>query len=193
MAIRHSVVSHPFTINFVQIKAAQLCRRSDFSRSDNDDLRQEMLLYVWKKAHLFDPARGNIEAFVTTAIKSWVAMELRHRSRLKRCGDYQTVSIEGTTIECDGDTETLCAVLREADLHRHTQQDGLSSIDLIDLQDAVEHAFMMLSPHERDLLTHIAEHGVSSTARKRHVSRRQIEKAVVQMRVRFEDAGLGDG
>lgn len=190
MAIRHDVVSHPFTVGFVQIKAAQLCRRSDFSRSDDDDLRQEMLLYVWKKAHLFDPARGNIEAFVTTAIKSWVAMELRRRFRLKRCGDYKAVSLKGTMIECHGDIETLGAVLREADLHRRTQQARPSSIDLIDLQDAVRHAFTMLSPHERELLIHVAEHDVSSAARKRHVSRRQIEKAVTQMRARFEDAGL---
>ena len=191
MAIAHDVVTHPFTINFIQIKAAQLCRRTDVSRSDRDDMQQDMLLYLWKKAHLFDPARGTIEAFVTTAVNSWVGMELRRRDRQKRREDYRAISLEGTTIECEGDTETLDALLSDADLHRRTQQSGHSPIELIDLRDALRCALSKLSKREHSLLVHVAEHGVASAARKHHVSRRQIENALARMRSRFEDAGLG--
>ena len=191
MTVRHAVVTHPFTINFVQIKARQLCRRSDFSRSDDAELQQGMLLYLWKKAHLFDPARGNIEAFVTTALKSWVGMELRRRARLKRRCDYQAVSLERTTIECGGDMDTLQSVISQADLQRRTQQSGRSAIDMIDLREAIIHGMSRLSARERALLLHVAEHGVASAARKRRVQRRKIDEAIAQMRSRFEDAGLG--
>lgn len=191
MTVRHAVVTHPFTINFIQIKAGQLCRRSDFSRSDSEELQQGMLLYLWKKAHLFDPARGNIEAFVTNALTSWVGMELRRRARFKRRCDYQAVSVERTTIECDGDMDTLQSVIREADLQRRTQQSGLSSIDMIDLREAIAQGMSRLSARERALLLHVAEHGVASAARKGRVQRRKIDEAIAAMRSRFEDAGLG--
>ena len=193
MAIRHDIVTHAFTINLVRIKAAQLCRRTDFSRSDDDEVQQEMRLYLWKKAHLYDRARGSIEAFVTTAINSCVGMELRRRDRHKRRHEYRALSLERTPIKNDGDATALGAVLREADLHRRTRTNPPDPIEQIDLRDAIAHAVSKLTPRERTLLAHVAEHGVASAARSRHVSRRQIENSLTRMRARFEDAELGDG
>jgi hypothetical protein len=48
-----------------------------------------MRLYLLEKAHLFDPVRGNLEAFVTNAINTWVGMELRYRERDKRRESYK--------------------------------------------------------------------------------------------------------
>ncbi len=191
MAERYDVVSNPFTITLIRIKAAQLCRRSDFSRSDRDDLQQEMELYLLRKAHLFDSERGNIEAFVITSINSWVGMTLRFRARDKRRPGLYAVSLEGTEIENDGDTVSLAGILSQADHERRSQRSGLSPSELLDLQDAIQCAFSALSLDEQQLLTHVSEHGVASAARKRHVSRRQIDNAIARMRVRFENAGLG--
>jgi len=191
MAERHDVVSNPYTATLIRIKARQLCRRTDFSKSDFDDLRQEMLIYLLEKAHLFDPIRGNIEAFVTTVIKSWVGMELRRRDRLKRRAGHHASSLERTPIESDGDATTLGAVLRDSDLHRRTHANRADPIEQIDLGEAVARAVGNLTPNERSLLAHVAEHGVASTARERRVSRRQINNAIARMRARFEDAGLG--
>lgn len=191
MASSHDVVSHPFTITLIKIKARQLCRRSDFSRSDYDDLRHDMHVYLLQKSHLFDPARGTIEAFVTNALNTWVAMELRYRRRSKRHGGYRAVSLDDLTVENDGDTTTLGAVLGEADGHRRTQAAPLSTIEQFDLREAIAHAMGKLEPDERVLLIHVVKHGVASAARKRGVSRRQIHNAIARMRGRFEDAGLG--
>lgn len=199
MAESHRIVSESFTRTLIKIKAAQLCRRSDFSRSDYDDLRQGMLVYLLEKAHLFDPARGSLEAFVTNALNSWVKMELRFRSRMKRRGDLDAVSLEDTAVEFNGDADSLDAIVGEADQQRRTRSVPMSPIDLIDLGDAVRHALAQLSEEDQDLLRHVAKHGVAATAREwsrrrgADVSRRRIENAVARMRQRFEDAGLGEG
>lgn len=193
MANSQTIVSHPFTDTFIRIKARQLCRRTDYSRSDFDDLQQGMRLYLLEKAHLYDPSRGTIEAFVTNAVNAWVGMDLRRRGRLKRNNGSPTISLEGTTVECEGDTVELGSVLGEDDLLRRTSGGGISEIDKIDMRDAVAHALTTLTDDERDLLRHVVDHGVASAARQRGVSRRQIENALAQMRGRFEDAGFGDG
>jgi DNA-directed RNA polymerase specialized sigma24 family protein len=191
MAERHDIVSDPFTDTLISIKARQLCRRSDFSRSDYDDICQSMRLYLLEKAHLFDPARGNLEAFVTKAINTWVGMELRHRERDKRRESFKAVSLESTPVECDGDITTLGAVLLEEDGRRRTQTYPLPSVEQLELREAVEHAMQNVQPEDRAVLIHAAEHGVASAARAFSRSRRQVLNAMARARVHFEKAGLG--
>eukprot|EP00392_Amoebophrya_sp_AT5.2_P018997 g19681.t1 len=161
----NQIVSDPFTATLIRIKAAQLCRRTDFSWSDRDDLTQQMLLYLLEKAHLFDPARGNIEAFVTNAIDSWVAMELRFRGRHKRRGDYEAISLEGTLVECDGDAVPLRTVLGPADQQRRRQSAPACQFDTAETAEAVAAVMATLDPKDRDLLRLVAEHGKAAAAR----------------------------
>ncbi|MCK6485433.1 MAG: hypothetical protein L6R00_15000 [Phycisphaerae bacterium] len=191
MAESHDIVSDPFTVTLIRIKARQLCRRSDFSRSDYDDIRQSMRLYLLEKAHRFDPARGNLEAFVTNAINTWVGMELRHRGRGKRRNSFKAVSLERTPVVCDGDITTLGAVLLEEDGRRRTQSYPLHSAEQFELREALQHAMQNVQPEDRAILTHAAEHGVASAARAFSRSRRQVLNALARARVHFEKAGLG--
>ena len=191
MADRHDVVSDPFTVTLIRIKARQLCRRSDFSRSDYDDLRQDMRLYLLEKAHLFDPVRGNIEAFVTNAVRTWVAMRLRYRKRHKRSESYKAVSLERTTVECDGDITTLGAVLLEEDGRRLTRTYPISAVEHFELREAIEHAMRGLEPDDRALLIQVAARGITSTAKSLGVSWRQVDNAMTRIRALFEKAGLG--
>jgi len=194
--IYDQLIFHPFTQEHIRIKARQLCRRSDFSKSDFPDLKQEMLLYLWSKAHLFDPTRGTIEAFVTETTKSCIAMILRRRDRMIRRGDIDAISLEGTLIEHDGVTDMLKSVLDEADFTRRTQQERRNPIDLYLLQESVRQTFRTLTPDQQDLLVHIVEHSLSSASREwtrreqRRVTRHEIEKRVLLIRSRFKDAGL---
>ncbi|MBL9121356.1 MAG: hypothetical protein JNL80_15720 [Phycisphaerae bacterium] len=198
MASRHDVVSNPFTAKFIRLKAAKLCRRADFSRSDREDIEQGMYGYLLEKAHLYDPKRGNVEAFVTHLVTTWIRMELRFRGRSRRIGRITTISIERTVVELDGDTQSLTGVLAHADQERRTGRHLPCPIEHLEIADAVRHAFAQLGSDEQRLLRFVSEHGVAAAAREwsrrngRTVSRTWIEVRVRRMRARFEDAGLGD-
>jgi len=191
MLSRQDVVSNSFTITFIRIKARQLCRRADFSQSDYDDLRQNMRLYLIEKTHLFDSARGNLEAFVTNCINTWVAMRLRHRNRDKRRESYKAVSLERTAVECDGDITTLGKVLLEEDGRRLTQTCPISAVERFELSDAIEFAMQNLEPEDQALLIQVAEHGVTGAAKSLGVSWRQVDNAMKRIRDLFKKAGLG--
>jgi len=191
MAESHCVVSDPFTVTFIRIKAKQLCRRTDVSRSDLEDLQQEMRQYLLEKAHLFDPERGNVEAFVTNAINTWAALYLRRQDREKRRDTYRAASLERTSVECDGDLRPLGETILEEEGHRHLQTEFRSDIEQFELREDVQHVLAGLSQDDRDLLAHVAEHGMRSAARARGTSYRQIRKAMKRIRAVFEKAGLG--
>ena len=197
MADRHTVVSDPFTAKLIRIKAAQLCRRSDFSRSDYDDLRQGMVAYLIEKAHFFDPDRGNIESFVTTAINTFVRMELRFRSQEKRSGNLVAVSLEQTEVGGRDRATALRDAAGERDGCRRTATVTPDAFESVDLTDAVGHAMSRLRAEDRDLVEHVAQHGWSSASREwtrrmgRPICRRWIERRLASLRSAFEDAGLG--
>jgi len=191
MASSHIIVSDPFTVTFIRAKARQLCRRSDFSRSDYDELRQGMRLYLLEKAHLFDPERGNLEAFVTHTIKTWVAMQLRYRNCPKRGESFTADSLERTTVEHEGQLTSLGDVLLQDDGRRLTQAYPRSPIEQFELRDALAHVMAKLDPEDRALLASVAEIGLKPTARKLGVSRRQVTNALNRIRQECEKAGLG--
>jgi len=191
MSIRSTIVSHPFTSELIRRKAQQLCRRSDFSRSDEDDLRQDMITYLWTKARLYDTARGSIEAFVTTAVGSWVGMELRRRRAGKRCNGYKTISLEGTLVECDGELDSLADMLGDADGQRRNEIEAKDLIDEIEIREAFRRVSASLSARERALLRDVIDHGVACAARLRRVSRRQIDRALAAIRERLTGKRAG--
>jgi len=150
-----------------------------------------MRLYLFQKAHLFDPTRGNIEAFVTNALKTWVAMELRYRKRGKRSESYRAVSLEGTPVECEGDVTCLGAVLLEEDGSRRLQVQTISPTEQFELREAINHVMVNLAPQDRELITSVVANGITATARALGVSWRQVANAMARIRCEFEKAGLG--
>ncbi|QDU71066.1 sigma-70 family RNA polymerase sigma factor [Mucisphaera calidilacus] len=191
MASSHDIVSDPFTVTFIRVKAGQLIKRSDFTSSDFEDLQQDMRLYLLEKAHLFDPDRGNLESFVTKAVNSCVGMILRRQDRLKRREEKKAVSLEGTMVEHEHEITALGDVLLEDDGQRRTRACPKSGIEHFELNEAVEHVMNKLDPDDRDLLLSISEHGLKETARRRGVSWRQITNTRDRLRKEFEKAGLG--
>jgi len=191
MASSHDVVSNPYAQSLIRIKARQLCRRADFSRSDLEDLHQEMKMYLLKVGHLFDPSRARMETFIARAINSCIAMILRDRRRDKRRIDVEHVSLEGTELPGDNGTFSLWAQLSTDDLSRRTGQSPVDPVDAIDSQDAFTWAMDQLSADDREIAALVMERGKAGAARERGVSRRQIDNALQRMRRHFEDAGLG--
>src|SRR5690606_1980013 len=118
-----------FTTTFIQIKARQLARRSDFSRSDADDLQQDMLLHLLEVADQYDSARGNVEAFVTHVIKTWITQHLRDRMALKRGGGHRQASLDETFPGSDGQATTRASFISQANAKRHLQVSETSSFE----------------------------------------------------------------
>lgn len=190
MASSHDIAFHPFTANAIRIRARRLCRRSDVSRSDIVDIEQDLRCYLLEKSHLFDPDRATLEAFVTNVVNTWMQMRLRHQYRHKRKGAKKAISLQNTYVECDGEITSLGNVLTDADGRRITRTEPMPASEQFELREAIGHVMTTLDPDDRALLEHVVEHGATSAARQRNVSRRQILNALARLRRNFEKSGL---
>lgn len=80
------------TIIAFRLKKLLLCGR--LRRSDQDDLRQDLLLAVRLKIGMFDPGRAALATFISRVVDSAILMHLRDRGRLKRAAGYTAVSLD---------------------------------------------------------------------------------------------------
>lgn len=170
----------------IRQKARQLCRRSGFSRSDEEDLAQELTLRLLQKEHLYDPARGaTLETFADRVISSAVKMILRDRRRLKRAASITALSLDSTAVLDDGKPALLCQIVSDADRARITLSERHTddSADILALLNS-------LPAPLADLARRLTQGSVASAARELRVSRHQVYALIAQLRQHCEQAGL---
>jgi hypothetical protein len=184
MTSRSDIVSHPFTADLIRRKAMFLSRSAGFARAEEEDLRQEMRLFLLTKADLFDPSRGSIEAFATSVVTSWVGMEVRRRRSAKRRAAARTLSLDAYP---PGDRKlrgALGARLIEADGGRRSGTSPRQPAEEAAIREEAMLVDALLTPDERMLLRDVAELGVTGAARKRRVSRWRLLPRLEAIRAR---------
>jgi len=173
----------------IRIKARQLLRHRGFSRSDLDDLVQELTLRLWRQVTRFDPTRASFHTYAAHVLDSCAATIVRERRRLKRAAGLQTQSVDSTLINRGAQTLPLADLLSEADLYR--RRGGSSPRERQRWTD-LSQAVAGLPPELRDLCRRLMSATPTSVARDLGVTRRQVRNAIALIRRHLEKAGLED-
>ena len=175
----------------IRVKARQLAKRSEFRRSDEDDLQQELWLALLKKAHRFDSHRGSSNTFVDRVLNNAAGMMVRHPYRKKRAPEQKAISIERFKIsDADGTKDRLENFLSNADLSRRTGANDRDEYVCYDDAKAISHALSEMPEEMRDVCRHMMGGSISAAARDLGMSRRRIREALQSARPYFEQAGF---
>jgi RNA polymerase sigma factor (sigma-70 family) len=193
-ATRHEVYSD-YARSLIRQKARQLSRRGDFSRSDEEDIAQELTLHLLSQAERFDASRASLKTFVTHVVNSCVAMILRERWRQKRVpkNDAEIQSLEVTVDVRDEPPVALWDVISPADVERRTGGRSRSNSDVHDEAEAVAQVLRGLPDEDLDICERLKVGSQSSVARDLDISRQKLRRLISNMREHFEQAGLGRG
>jgi RNA polymerase sigma factor (sigma-70 family) len=187
----HAALSTEYVQTLIRIKARQLIRHPGFSRSDQEDLEQELRGHVLKQAHHFDPSLVCVNTFIARVVDSAVAMILRDRRRKKRAAGHRLQSLEGTTLLNEGEEKTLLDVLVDEDLHRRHGVHGAGDEERGDVSADTAAVLSRLAPDPREIAHLLMEGAREATiARALGISRRQVRSAVAAIRRHLKDAGL---
>lgn len=190
--LRESVVCE-YAKTVIRVKARQLCRRPSFSRSDKDDIEQDLFLHLLSQAQQFDPARGSLNTFIARVVDSAVAMLVRERRRNKRAPASGVVvqSVEVMVDQPDGPPAPLGATLSQADAERRTGGDSMSHIEMFELADDVSHLINALPPELQAVCRARMDRNRSETERDLGHSRRSLDAAMELIRQHFDQGGFG--
>ncbi len=189
---RHEVFSD-YARTVIRLKARQLSRRADFSRSDEEDIAQDLTLHLLSQAEHFDPSRASLKTFVTHVVNSCVAMILRERWRQKRVPDHgaEIQSLETMVDVPDEPPVALWATISVADIERRTGGHSRSDTDVHDEAEALDQAMQGLPIEDRDVCERLKFGSRASVARDLQISRRKLGTILSSVRQQFERAGLG--
>ena len=176
--------------SLVRFKARQLSRRADFGRADEEDLRQELWLYLLSQLHRFDPARGSHRTFVNQVVNSGVATILRSRHRQKRAMGRAMLSLESTTVEAGGEPLPASEAVSPDDMQRRVGSNPRTDAELYEDAEAVNAALALMPPQLRRVARHLMSGVHASVACECGLTRRQVRIAKQRIRELLERAGF---
>lgn len=176
----------------LRVKAGQLKRRPEFRRTGRSDIEQDLVVYVMKKAHLFDPDRASVRTFISRVVDSAVAIMIRGARREKRAAGLTAWSLDGTVFKHDEDVTPLAELITGADVSRRLGLQPLSAQQRCDLEADVGAVVKDLSPALKAILARRLDGSEASVARDLGTSRRQVRKAMARIREHFRAAGFSD-
>lgn len=176
----------------IRVKAKQIVRRPGFSRSDQPDVEQDLVVHLLCQAQHFDPDRGSLNTFIARVVDSAVAMLVRERGREKRnpSDDAEVQSLAEMVPQPDGPPEALARLISQLDLERRTGGASLTDAQLFELVADVASVIPTLPPELQDICRSLLTRNRRETEADLGISRRGLQAAMVLIREHFVKSGL---
>ena len=147
------------------VQATKLAALHGLSNDDREDLSQEALLELWRKAPAFDERRAGWRTFSERVVANRLASLLRH-THSSRSGHGKQDPIEG---------------LELADMARSHN---------IDLQTDVGRVLDGVSPFDRSVALSLIDYSAIETSHRLRVARATVYRSIVRLRAAFTSAGF---
>jgi hypothetical protein len=177
----------PFAESLASIKARQLVGKAGLKATDQDDIKQQLMLYVIERLHAHDRSRGIPEAFISMLMTTAVALLLRERRSIKRGGRKLTLSLDAST----SDDQPLNDHITPATSWRRLGVVRPEERQVIDVRVDIADAIQAVPEHLLPLVDELAKGGtVAAVARKTGRSRRRVFRDLDALRVHLEPFGL---
>ncbi len=173
-----TIVLDSFTTRLIRSKARQLVGRYGFTRSDREDIEQELLLDLFVRLRRFNPARARRCTFIRLVVDRCVASLIRRRRTVSRGYGRASVSLD----ELLGDRADAGRFLEPATDDTHQR-------DLrIDLAEALE----SLPVRYREVSEELRDGNLWTAAQQQRRTRETIRRMREIIRHRLLERGLGD-
>jgi RNA polymerase sigma-70 factor (ECF subfamily) len=191
MTLSAEEVLDPSTRAFIRSKARQLARRPGLSRSDREDIEQDLILNLLKQLPSFDAQRGDRHAFVKTVIERAAARMAVNRKAAKRDPLRETSLHDLVPDEAGGDVELGQTLVEDA----HDRRFGTtrrSNHEQAELRHDVATVLDRLPPDLRVIAERLQHESKAEAARALGIPRTTLNDACRRIRRYFADPNFQD-
>jgi RNA polymerase sigma factor (sigma-70 family) len=156
--------SYDVAVRMASVRAARAARSLGLPSDYREDLKQDVLLELWRRRSAYNPQRGSWRTFSEHVSANRITSAMRSMYS-ERSGHFRESRLENF--------RTLVAPEHQLDLR----------IDL-------EKVLAGVSQFDRKVARYLIGHSATETSRRLQVSRATIHRAVVRLRAAFTAAGL---
>lgn len=170
---------------FIRRKAKQLVGKAGITKSQRDDVAQDLRTDVIDRLDAFDPVRSNRHTFVAMTVKHGAARILERRLAAKRAAGREQYSLNSTVTDLEGSPVERHQLLADDRPGRPEGEDR-------DLVNDVREVIAGLPAAFQEVCRHIlAGKTVKQTAAALGIPRTTLYRDLRAIKTAFEGAGLG--
>ena len=175
----------------ITIEARQLSQRSEFRRSDEEDLQQDLWLTLLKEADRFDPKRASLNTFIDRVVNTAAGMIVRRPYRRKRAPGSRVLSLDATSVSVSGDVKKpLAQYVSVLDLSQRIGAVPRDEAAHREDAEAIDHALNAMPEHVRDVCRRVMGGSIASASSELGTSRHCIREMLQAARPYLEQAGF---
>ena len=174
----------------IRHKARMLVGSAGFTKSDRDDLEQEMVLDLLQRLPKFDSKKAQRNTFVARIVEHKAVSIIEKRTAGKRDWHLCTASLNDRRMTDDGESAER---LEGYDMDEYLRQSGQLSRpaeESLGISIDLERIIAVLPPELRVLCERFQSENVAEVSRNTSISRGALYDKIKQIRSLFEDSGL---
>lgn len=181
-----------FTGRRIRFRAFQLAGTCGFSRSDRDDLEQELRLAVMTSIPKYTPERGPWNVFVFTVIERKILNYFDEKKVRQRMTEFEKDSFSTLISLNDQEETTLSQLILPDDQARINGRTVRHHVDETNREHDVATVLEHLPAELREMAELLMEDSPSVVARETRVPRRTLRGRLEAIAQAFVDHGLDD-
>ena len=177
-----------YAMDLIRCKARQLIGKAGFTRSDVEDIEQDLALDLLERLPKYDASKAAETTFVARVVERKISKLLRHRAQERRY--YGRVSCSLDDLVEDGDGRSIA---RSGIIGGAQPGDAACGADeATNRRHDVSRVLDRLPEDLRGIAERLRTRTVMETAKDLGVPRTTLYGAVNRIRTVFEEAGLRD-
>ena len=188
--------THPFeglddyAVNLIRYKTRRLIGQAGYTRSDQEDIEQDLSIHLRQQLPKHDPRKGTLKTFVNTVldnkIRTMVSARLTSQFDFRQHDCSLDEMIEADT----GDTVSRTEAIDAEEYLMATGRLNRRTLDVVELRIDVQCAVSMLPADLQDLCARLQERTIVDIAREDGVSRHKIDELRRRIAFLFLEHGL---
>jgi len=180
----------PYVANLIRRKARQLVGHYGFTKSDREDIEQDLTVDLLRRMPNYDASRSGFRTFATRVVEHAVARMIEYRTATVRDCRLEVRSLQETIAVGDGEQLPVEDLPHEdASLVQRGHSSG-SPADEQDLRIDLDRALGRLTPEQRELCLQLMTSTISEIASAKGMSRARLYEIRREIQAVFEQAGL---
>lgn len=175
---------------FIKLRAVKLKEILGLSRSDIDDLRQDLTIHLIERMPLYDPEKSTPKGFIVMVLNNRIRTIIRlHRESMEAL-NLATLSLDEEFSDDDNQPIQRFETIDEEESLLSAGLIRRRMLDHVEMKADVARFLEKLPKRLLDLCLLLQEKPIAQAARETGLSRQKIHDELVRMRLFAEQSGL---
>jgi len=181
-----------YAVNLIRYKTRRLIGQAGFTRSDQEDIEQDLSLHLRQQLPKHNPRKGTLKTFINTVldnkIRTMVAARITSQLDVRQ-HDYSL----DETIETEiGDKVSRAEAMDLEEYLMGVGYIGRRALDAVELRIDVHYAVSLLPADLQNLCARLQEHTILDIAHEDGVTRQKIDELRRRIAFLFLEHGLDE-